>query len=141
MTLSEVNPSSVGEAEHDKHSRSLPGGRSGPNKDGASAPDGASALGNEIGAEGDAQRDRAQAIREGDILPDQEGSRNNSGTAGDLGFGQQTGYEKGMSDNPSYSQRENMQSNKNESWQSDQRKCIEVACLVASTSDLLLLEI
>jgi hypothetical protein len=106
----------------DKHSRSAPGGRAGPNKEGATAPDGASALGNEMGAEGDAQRERSKAIREGDVLPEQTYS-NDSGTAGGLGFGQQNGYEKGMSDNPSMGERESMQDDKNQSWQTDQREC------------------
>ena len=125
MTRAEAAPSSLAEYEKDKQSRSLPGGRAGPNKDGASGPDGASALGTEMGAEGDAARDRAQALREGDVLPPRN---DNTTTAGDLGFGQQSGYEKGMSDNPSYEERQEFQSNKNESWKSGEREwrwCME----------------
>ncbi|UZJ52301.1 hypothetical protein CBS101457_001621 [Exobasidium rhododendri] len=125
MTRSEVAPTSRAEYEQDKHSHGLPGGRAGPNKDGATAPDGASALGNEIGAEGDARRERAKAIQEGDTLPPLDQS--NDGTAGSLGFGQQSGYEKGMGDNPSHAEREGMQGDKNEEWQSGKPDLASIA--------------
>ena len=136
MTRAEAAATSNAEYEKDKQSRSLPGGRAGPNKDGATAPDGASALGNEMGAEGDAQRERAQAIREGDILP--PSSNTADGSSGGLGFGQQSGYEKGYSDNPSMRERDDMQASKNDEWQANEREwCLTVTTLFILADQLM----
>jgi hypothetical protein len=125
MTRAEAAAQSPAEYEKDKHSRSAPGGRSGPNKEGTTLPDGPSALGNEIGGENDAQRERAQAIREGDSLPAlSEPSQNTADYSAGTGFGQQDGFEKGMADTPSDSKRDNMQDSKNQQWQSKEREFI-----------------
>lgn len=121
MTRSEAAPSSLAEYEKDKHSRTLPGGRAGPNKDGGAAIGGLEALGTEIGAEQDARRERAQATREGEVLPAIDAGQG-SQEAGELGFGQQSGFEKGMGDTPSFQQREQAQDNKNSEWGSHQRE-------------------
>lgn len=120
---SENAPTSLAAADRQRQSRMEPGTRSGPNKEGASRPDGASVLGTEFGAEADARRERAQAIAEGDKLPpNPAGVDGRTSDAGNLGFGQLTGAEKGFSDLPSNGQRQQNQEQRNQAWQQDQRE-------------------
>ncbi|CAO1633071.1 unnamed protein product [Parajaminaea phylloscopi] len=109
MTRAEAAPSSVAEYEKDKHSRTLPGASSGPNKDSISHPNGASVLGTEIGAESDARRERIQAEKEGDQFPPTNTARN---TAGDLGFGQSNGADLGVT-TPGQEGRDQLQQQRN----------------------------
>ncbi|EPQ25969.1 uncharacterized protein PFL1_06424 [Pseudozyma flocculosa PF-1] len=122
MTRAEVAPSSVAEAQRDKHSRTLPGPASGPNKDGASAPDGASALGNELGGERDARRELAAARREGEDVPPPPASN----TASDLGFGQLNGAEQGVA-TPGAEKRDQMQTSRNSEMHKDQPDLRKIA--------------
>lgn len=108
MTRSEAAPSSTVEYEKDRNSRSLPGGRSGPNEDGASAIGGPEALGIEIGAEDDVHRGLTEAKRDGDVLL--EGGLDKDGqSAGQLGFGQKSVYEKDERGDPGPQEREQAQ--------------------------------
>lgn len=123
---SENAPTSLAAADRQRQSRMEDGPRSGPNKEGASRPQGAGALGNEMGAEADARRERAQALAEGERLPAQPphgGSDTATNNSGNLGFGQLTGAERGFSDLPSDDQRNKNQGTHNAAWQSDQREC------------------
>lgn len=116
MTLSENAPTSQAAADRDRQSRMEGGPRSGPNKDGASAPSGASAFGNEVGGEADAQRERAAAISQGDRLPSNTDPSSGGAGAGSLGFGQLAGFEKGYGQGPSNADREQNQQDKNQAW-------------------------
>lgn len=135
MTLAEQTPSSLAAADKQRHSRMNPGSSSGPNKDGASRPDGASALGNEMGGEADARRERQAALREGDEFPSvtrtQEPGYGESG----VGFGQLNGSEKGYGQGPSDEERQNNQQEKNEAWQSGQRDLSAIARNSAGTAN------
>lgn len=137
MTLAEQTPSSLAAADKQRHSRMNPGGSSGPNKDGASRPDGASALGNEMGGEADAQRERQAALREGDEFPPSETIRSQEPGYGSIGtgFGQLNGAEKGYNQGPSFAERENNQQDKNQAWQSGQRDLGAIARNSAGTAN------
>lgn len=116
----------------DRQSKMTPAGSSGPNKDSMRLPDGASALGNEIGGESDARRERIQALREGDDLP---GSVNtNRNTAGDLGAGQLNGSEQGVS-TPGLGERQNNQQERNSQMQSGQPDLAAIARTSNATAD------
>ncbi|CAO1624810.1 unnamed protein product [Sympodiomycopsis kandeliae] len=116
MTRAEAAPNSVAEAARDKHSRSQPAGSSGPAKDNISHPGGASVLGTEIGAETDMLKERQDAIAQGEQLPPSSTSR---GTAGQLGFGMQSGADQGFQDR-SAGQRDDLQSERNQEFSSGQ---------------------
>ncbi|SPO28081.1 uncharacterized protein UTRI_04471_B [Ustilago trichophora] len=116
MTRAEAAPHSVAELQKDRQSHSLPGSSAGPNKAGSSAPSGAAALGSEIGAERDARREIAAAIREGDDIPS---STTTSTSAAALGFGQLNGAEQGIS-TPGQEKRDAMQSERNQEFHKDQ---------------------
>lgn len=72
-------------------------------------------LGTEIGAEGDARRERADAIAQGDQLPPVDNQRS---TAGQMGFGQLNGAEQGFQDR-SAGQRNDLQSERNQEMHSN----------------------
>ncbi|SNX85176.1 uncharacterized protein MEPE_03885 [Melanopsichium pennsylvanicum] len=118
MTRAEAAPHSVAELQGDRHSHSLPGSSSGPNKAGASAPTGAAILGIEIGAERDARRELAQARREGDDIP-VPSSNPTGASAAELGFGQLNGAERGIS-TPGQEKRDQMQDERNNEFHKDQ---------------------
>ncbi|PWN38761.1 hypothetical protein IE81DRAFT_327170 [Ceraceosorus guamensis] len=112
MTYADTLPKNPGEAAQDRHSHSLPGGQSGPNKAGNTAPSGAAILGTEIGGQADARRERAQAIKEGDVLPPGTEAHAN---AGQLGFGGYSGADAGVQE-PSRGERQQLQQERNEEW-------------------------
>lgn len=115
------------EYEKDKHSRSQPAGSSGPNKEGAARPTGASVLGTEMGAESDARRERQQAVAEGDKLPPANTDRT---SAGALGFGQSNGADAGVP-LPSGETRQNQQKERN----AEANKSVPNLAKIAQTSN------
>ncbi|PWN27963.1 hypothetical protein BDZ90DRAFT_158143 [Jaminaea rosea] len=119
------------EAMGDRHSKMQPAGSSGPNKDSMRLPDGASALGNEIGGEADARRERLQALAEGDKLPPANSTRN---TAADLGAGQLNGQDQGISA-PSMQERQGAQQERNSEMQSGQPDLLNIARNSNATAD------
>lgn len=80
-------------------------------------------LGTEIGAEGDARRERADAIAQGDQLPPASNARS---TAGDMGFGQVNGAEQGNPDR-SEGQRDQLQQERNQEFSSGQPDLLNIA--------------
>ncbi|KAN0061162.1 hypothetical protein ACQY0O_006897 [Thecaphora frezii] len=114
MTRAEVAPS-VAELHRDKHSHSKPGPSSGPNKNGASAPTGASALGDELGGSRDARRELASAVASGEDIPIPASST----TASDLGLGQLNGAEQGIS-TPGHEARDALQQQRNQEFHKQQ---------------------
>lgn len=135
MTLAEQTPSSLAAADKQRHSRMNPGSSSGPNKDGASRPDGASALGNELGGQADAERERQAALRDGDELPSNVRQQEPGYGATGVGFGQLNGAEKGFNQLPSDGERQENQDNKNQAWQSGQRDLGAIARNSAGTAN------
>lgn len=135
MTLEEQAASSLAAADRQRHSRMNPGGSSGPNKDGASRPDGASALGNELGGEADAQRERQAALREGDQFPTSTRSQEPGYAATGTGFGQLNGADQGFGQGPTNAERRDNQQEKNEAWQSGQRDLGAIARNSAGTAN------
>ncbi|PWN33542.1 uncharacterized protein FA14DRAFT_123773 [Meira miltonrushii] len=135
MTLAEQTPTSLAAADKQRHSRMNPGGSSGPNKDGASRPDGASALGNEMGGEADARRERQTALSEGDQFPSTTRPQEPGYGATGTGIGQLNGAEKGYGQGPSDAERQENQQGKNDAWQSGQRDLGAIARNSAGTAN------
>ncbi|CDS01008.1 hypothetical protein, partial [Sporisorium scitamineum] len=108
----------------------LPGSSAGPNKGGARAPDGASALGSEVGAERDARRDLAQARAEGDSIPSAPPA---NAPAATLGFGQLNGAEQGIS-TPGSEKRDQMQTERNKEIHKQQPDLSKIAANSAGSA-------
>ena len=94
------------EYEQDRHSRALPGSSAGPNK-ASHGPTGAQELGIELGGEGDARRERARALAEGDALPPLEST--NIPRNPQAAYGMPNGQDLGVS-TPGEEARDKMQS-------------------------------
>ncbi|SOV06980.1 uncharacterized protein UDID_05800 [Ustilago sp. UG-2017a] len=133
MTRADAAPHSVAELQKDKHSHSLPGSSSGPNKAGNSAPSGAAILGTEIGAERDARRELAAARRDGEDIPGLADSNPSSTSAAALGFGQLNGADQGIS-TPGQEKRGQMQTERNAEFNKAQPDLRKLAASSASSA-------